>query len=684
MDRSVFIDSVVKDAGYEIFEKKLGEFKIYKKSLNLEKIVLDPISVDNQIKEQQEKIAEYDIEELDINENITGIDDKISKGLLIQEKLTLKVHKIDDDIMYLNLDNLNYNIESDSKEIIKNNETIAGYIEIIDSLPIDFDYVKYNKDIENKSKYEKEYHMKELESVEFGRKMDENNFKIENVDIEIGIVKKEAINDKKNQIYKLTNSISTEKNKITGIVNDKKREIDKKTTGLSNDIGKLDNELFQLKNEGIIVNNSIKSFQNAKNGDKESCPTCNRLMDDCDENHLNQLIEENQLKLKGISDEAKPKLAKKKELQSEIDILNNSKNDFTSEDYLKENFSEVKSVYQNIDGINLQINKIEGQINNFDINEIKIEIDKIILEKTKAENENSELHSKIIKNATDIKKLQSEISNLEKIITENTLVRKDIEKRKDFIIKKNELSQINSTLDISIQKNDTLLKEYNKNLKKIEENKEINNKIEQSKIILSSMNETKNEFINKKIVVKNMIVLHRKTIDDMTDRLKKYHEQLLREEIHNTYISIMSRTGLPTYLLRKNIDLLNGELSTLLSITNFDMFFDDDLNYKLEHNGLPGIQNAIESSGAERTFAALVLKVVLRSINFKSKPDFIFMDEVINRLYGDSVDKFIELLNVVKEKIDKIVIIEHNNEIAAEIIIDVKKDSNGISSFDVI
>jgi DNA repair exonuclease SbcCD ATPase subunit len=170
----------------------------------------------------------------------------------------------------------------------------------------------------------------------------------------------------------------------------------------------------------------------------------------------------------------------------------------------------------------------------------------------------------------------------------------------------------------------------------------------------------------------------------MRERLKKYQEQLLREDIHNTYISIMSRTGLPTYLLRKNVDLLNGELSTLLSITNFDMFFDDDLNYKLEHNGLPGIQNAIESSGMERTFAALVLKVVLRTINFRSKPSFIFLDEVINRLYGESVDKFIELLNVIKEKIDKIVIIEHNNEIMAEMIVDVKKDSNGISSFEII
>lgn len=684
MDRSVFIDSVVKDAGYEIFEKKLDDFKKYKKELNLEKIVLDPIAVEGQIKEQQSKINDYENDESNINQDISDTDDKINKGLSIQERLTLKVHKIDDDIMNLNIDNVTYDIETEKKKVSENEETIKNYKEIIDGLPDEFDYRKYNTDIEDKSKFEKEQHKKELENVELDRKMDENKFKINNVDITINMVKKKAINEKRNEINNLTNTINVEKNKISGIINEKIREIDKKTTKIYNEIGKIDNELIQLKADGTKINNDIKSFQNAKNGDKEICPTCNRPMDDCDENHLNKLIEEKKSKLKEISDEAKPKLTKKKELSTEIETLNSSKNDFSSDEYLKENFIEVKLIHQNIDSINGQIKKIEYQINNFNDNDIKDDVDKILSDKIKAENENNELTIQINENTTIIRKLKADIDELDKVIAEKTLIRKGIEKRKDYIIKMNNLSQLNNTLEKSIQKNETLIKDYNKNVKKIEENKEINGKIEQSRIILKQLNDRKNELIDKKIVINNMITLHRKTIDDMKDRLRKYEEQILREEIHNVYINSMSRNGLPTYLLKKNVDLLNGELSTLLTITNFDMFFDDDLNYKLEHNGLPGTQNAIESSGMERTFAALVLKVVLRTINFRSKPAFIFLDEVINRLYGESVDKFIELLGVIKEKIDKIVIIEGNNEIMAEMIIDVKKDNNGISSFEII
>jgi hypothetical protein len=47
-------------------------------------------------------------------------------------------------------------------------------------------------------------------------------------------------------------------------------------------------------------------------------------------------------------------------------------------------------------------------------------------------------------------------------------------------------------------------------------------------------------------------------------------------------------------------------------------------------------QNAIESSGKERTFCALVLKIALRQINVKSRPNFIILDEIMGKLYENS------------------------------------------------
>jgi len=76
--------------------------------------------------------------------------------------------------------------------------------------------------------------------------------------------------------------------------------------------------------------------------------------------------------------------------------------------------------------------------------------------------------------------------------------------------------------------------------------------------------------------------------------------------------------------------------------------------------------------------------MVLRVINFKSKPQFMFLDEVINRLVNKSVDKFMELLDTLRSKIDKLIIIEHNTEIQSELIINITKNDEGISSLEII
>ena len=43
-----------------------------------------------------------------------------------------------------------------------------------------------------------------------------------------------------------------------------------------------------------------------------------------------------------------------------------------------------------------------------------------------------------------------------------------------------------------------------------------------------------------------------------------------------------------------------------------------------------------------------------------------------------------ELLETLKNKIDKLIVIEHNNDIQSDLIINVVKDENGISKFEII
>ena len=92
-------------------------------------------------------------------------------------------------------------------------------------------------------------------------------------------------------------------------------------------------------------------------------------------------------------------------------------------------------------------------------------------------------------------------------------------------------------------------------------------------------------------------------------------------------------------------------------------------------------QNAIESSGKERTFIAVALKSALRHINNRSKINLLLFDEIMGKLVKKSIPEFVEILNKIKSEIEKIIIIEHIHPVKPDYIIEVNKNSKGVSSF---
>jgi hypothetical protein len=134
--------------------------------------------------------------------------------------------------------------------------------------------------------------------------------------------------------------------------------------------------------------------------------------------------------------------------------------------------------------------------------------------------------------------------------------------------------------------------------------------------------------------------------------------------------------GLPTYLLKKSIFIINQELSNLLTNVDFTVFFDNDLNLKLSSDTRLDVeQNCIQSSGKERTFAALALKMALRKINKKNLPNFILLDEVFGKLINKSVDQFIEFLNDITKEINKL----RENEMSEQDQTDLKNTTGNLS-----
>jgi DNA repair exonuclease SbcCD ATPase subunit len=264
----------------------------------------------------------------------------------------------------------------------------------------------------------------------------------------------------------------------------------------------------------------------------------------------------------------------------------------------------------------------------------------------------------------------------------------NLEKEKAEVKKYEKINQINKELKLEIENyklNIESFKEkldlYNKQLEDIERNKIINTKIEKLEKEIKSIDnniENINEKLNNNKSNINILINKKKEINDL---LVKFKEQKRKEELFKEYSMILNRDGLPTYLLKRSIDILNKELDEMLVDVDFTAYFDEDLKLRMsEKINLNKSINAIESSGMERMFISLALKIALRSINNNTKSNVFLIDEATGRLSQESVDNFIKLLNKLKSKIEKILIIEHNHEINSDYGITVEKNEKGISS----
>ena len=662
MDRSIFIDSIIRDAGYDIFEKKLSEFKEYKKELNFEKININPVDLQSEIERIDGETKDRKDYLSDINIELKELQDSFKEKSQRKDNLLVRLNTLDENILHINVQEVEQDIvyfEKMKNEYfisLKNLEKdMEGLIEI-------FDEIEYEKLNEQLTKFVNEKNKREIEIVQLENLHIQNKDKIDNVDKDINIEKSKYIDYLKNNISSLRielREVISEINNSTAI---KRNSFESQKNNIKND-------LSLLKQSGLEEKKKISEYNNMLNGENQICITCHQPILTKDEEHMNNLINESTNVVEDITKKGKHKIELLTEINNKMESLNS----------LSDKLIDEKKI--EYDG---KISKIQNKIDNFEVSYIEDRIKQILSNKEKAEKDNHLLNEKIIERKIYVSKLDNEINKIE---TNIQLLKKDkilYEKFKTLNFNKEKLTSKLKDSKRSFDESERLLNDYHKSEAKIKENGIINKELDIIKLEILDIDKKMIQFNNDKIVYSNEITLYTKVLSDLKEKLQKFIEQEKREELHTVYLKLMHRTGLPTYLLTKNIDILNEELNSLLTNINFILFFDEDLNLKLQHDGLDGVINCIEASGAERVFSSVVLKMVLRVINFKSKPNILFLDEVLNKCFGKTVDRFMELLDTLKSKIEKIVIIEHNNEVVSDLIINVIKDKDGISSFEVI
>ncbi len=700
--RSVFMDNIIRDAGYDVFETKLEEFKEYKKELSEEKLIVDIQDSESQILDLKIEITGAK-EEITSNQNqIDEFERELKRNGVDRDDLNKRLFNIDSSMINfdetINLNSIN-NYESKINESKIQSTILDREISI---LPQIFDPTKIN----NLKVKLKETNDKILERKDEISKMKNLNTEQDNKKDKVLSKIKEL---KDSEIKKLQLKISDNekqieiiKSKKENIINDEVREITSQIQKLELEKNDISNKMKLLQKDGLNLKNSndqldidIEKLKNST-----ACPSCGRAYDKNDPEysdhlaHLEEQIkektklkEDNNTKIqKFLTDYKvfKNQLPELEEKETELNTQKSNLRDGIFSDEIRLKLKEVGSA-KNIKQENLDIKVTIEEIKNNNFEKVPALKDNIAKGTQLLRNVEKEKND----NIQFILNIESELKNFDKEGIEDDIeieekLRSNFELRKQKVSQKDNIVLTIENFNLKIKDLKSELDKYQDHKSQIEENKKIQFAIDRIDEKILIVKDNIKEFQEENSEIEKDIIINEKEIETISNKITKYLKQKKKEELLKEYQKCISRDGIPTFLLKKSIHLINRELNEILTNVDFTLFFDENLILKMSADDrLDVSQNAIESSGKERTFCALALKMALREVNVKSKPKFIFMDELTGKLLGKSIQQFVDFIEGLKTKIKKIVIIEHHNYINFDAIISVKKDEKLISSLEM-
>ena len=143
------------------------------------------------------------------------------------------------------------------------------------------------------------------------------------------------------------------------------------------------------------------------------------------------------------------------------------------------------------------------------------------------------------------------------------------------------------------------------------------------------------------------------------------------------FLKCMHPNGISYDIIKKSLPQINTEVSKILTnIVDFDIFFENDekkldiLIRHQKHSARP-----IEmGSGAEKTIAAMAIRLALLNVSTLPKGDVFILDEPGTALDAENMEGFVRILEMIKSQFKTVLLISHldnlkdivDNEIAIE------------------
>jgi DNA repair exonuclease SbcCD ATPase subunit/DNA repair exonuclease SbcCD nuclease subunit len=246
----------------------------------------------------------------------------------------------------------------------------------------------------------------------------------------------------------------------------------------------------------------------------------------------------------------------------------------------------------------------------------------------------------------------------------------------ELVVEKNE-SKV-STLNLEIEKLQGKIEEYEENREAIENLEELleqkaeqQNNLKAQQIILDECNE---EIIG--------LIKERGSLEQRLENLTNQKEEMetLRDNFaaYDLFMRCMHTNGISLDVIKKKLPVINEEISKVLAnVVDFEVFFESEgnkLDIFIKHPKYEA--RPIEmGSGAEKTIAAMAIRLSLLSVSSLPKSNIFILDEPATALDAENMEGFIRILDMVKSYYQTVLLISHVDSLkdVADLTIEIDK-----------
>tara|TARA_Y100000034_G_scaffold116169_1_gene154164 strand:+ start:299 stop:3442 length:3144 start_codon:yes stop_codon:yes gene_type:complete len=277
--------------------------------------------------------------------------------------------------------------------------------------------------------------------------------------------------------------------------------------------------------------------------------------------------------------------------------------------------------------------------------------------------------------AMHIKKIAAEIQKFEELVETKTNLENQIPTQElliENLVSRKSLLQ-HDRKELEIQE------------KIYEENREV---IENLENILRNKDDKENSLVEKgnqlEFCEKTLLDLYKshgyleQQVESLEERerdLKNYRDDY---EAHDLYMKCMHPNGIAYDIIKKSLPTINSEISKILAnIVDFQVYFETDDNRLDIYIQQPDRDaSPLEmASGAEKTVAAMAIRLAFTNISSLPKSQLFILDEPGTALDAERMEGFVRILDITSSIFKTVILISHldNLKDSADSIISIEK-----------